>query len=103
MDQNFLLLNLRMLIFDLIVAFTLAKLEIQIEGKHGWAENLPTWRIKNKWTKIFWGNQAYTGYHFLVFDQLNDFITSPTCHGPIFLDSFKRAINICPRLHWPHH
>lgn len=67
MDQNFWLLNVRILIFDLIIAFALAKLEIQIEGKHGWAENLPTWRIKNKFTKLIWGEQPYTGYHFWIF------------------------------------
>ena len=26
------------------IAFVLAQLEIQIEGPHGWAEKLPTWR-----------------------------------------------------------
>lgn len=42
----------------------MAKLEIEIEGKDGWASNLPTWRIKNRFTRLMWGEQPYTGYHF---------------------------------------
>lgn len=44
-------------------AFVFARLEIQIEGPHGWAANLPTWRINNRWTKIFYGSRPLTGYH----------------------------------------
>src|SRR5438270_614785 len=47
----------------IIAAFTFAKVEIEIEGPHGWAANLPTWKIQNKWTKIFYGNRPLTGYH----------------------------------------
>ena len=36
------------LAFVLLIAYFMAKLEINIEGKHGWAENLPTWRKKSK-------------------------------------------------------
>lgn len=43
--------------FILLLAFFVAKLEIQIEGKDGWAKKLPTWR------KDF-GNFTLTGYHF---------------------------------------
>jgi len=32
--------------FYFVVGLVLAHLEIQIEGKHGWAEKLPTWRRK---------------------------------------------------------
>jgi len=31
-------------VYFYIIAIFLAILEIQIEGKHGWAEKLPTWR-----------------------------------------------------------
>lgn len=31
-------------LYIFIMATVLAILEIQIEGKHGWAKNLPTWR-----------------------------------------------------------
>ena len=81
MDNAFLLLNLRIFIFDLIIAFCLAKLEIQIEGKHGWAEMLPTWRIKNKFTKIIWGDQPYTGYHFWIFTTIFALL-----HFPFFIE-----------------
>src|SRR5579884_313746 len=53
-----------------LTALVLALQEIQIEGKHGWAEKLPTWRPdKSQWYykiiyKIF-GNEI-TGYHLLT-------------------------------------
>lgn len=48
----------------IIGAIIWAKLEIQIEGKDGWAKNLPTWRKINRVTKIFLGGRPLTGYHF---------------------------------------
>jgi hypothetical protein len=50
--------------FLVALAFAFARVEIEIEGPHGWAANLPTWRISNRWTKIFYGNRPLTGYHF---------------------------------------
>jgi hypothetical protein len=51
-----------LLLFVIGLAVVFAKLEIQIEGAHGWAEKLPTWRIKNPLRKIFnW--PEITGYH----------------------------------------
>ena len=50
-------------LFVLAAAYTFARVEIEIEGPHGWAESLPTWRISNRWTKIFYGNRPLTGYH----------------------------------------
>jgi hypothetical protein len=50
-------------LFVLLTAFVFARVEIEIEGPNGWAANLPTWRIQNKWTKIFYGNRPLTGYH----------------------------------------
>jgi hypothetical protein len=47
-------------IFALALVFAL--LEIQIEGAHGWAANLPTWRSK----KQFFG-KPLTGYHLSIF------------------------------------
>ncbi len=58
-------------IYLFILALNLAILEIQIEGKHGWAENLPTWRpAKDTWVqKIFarinFGKQL-TGYFLAI-------------------------------------
>lgn len=55
-----------------ILAAVLAILEIQIEGAHGWAKNLPTWRPgKNTWysklyEKVMSGREL-TGYHLTMF------------------------------------
>lgn len=61
---------LGILVFALAMAFIAAQLEIQIEGKDGWAKNLPTWKLQNKWTRLVWRNQPITGYHiwFLLFN-----------------------------------
>jgi hypothetical protein len=45
-----------------LAAWLFALLEIQIEGPHGWAQNLPTWRIDNQWTRAFY-KKPLTGYH----------------------------------------
>jgi hypothetical protein len=47
------------------ISFVLAKLEIAIEGKDGWAGNLPTWRLsKDHWaSRLFFGGKQATGYH----------------------------------------
>lgn len=47
------------------VSFCFAQLEIAIEGGHGWAERLPTWRLStNSWaSRIFFAGKPATGYH----------------------------------------
>jgi hypothetical protein len=55
-------------IYIYIIGFFLAILEIQIEGEHGWAEKLPTWRAKpgsrlDKIYKKIMTNKDLTGYH----------------------------------------
>jgi hypothetical protein len=67
--------------FCLLTAFAFAKVEIEIEGPNGWAANLPTWRISNRWTKIFYGNRPLTGYHFWL--QMFVLLIS---HAPFGLD-----------------
>lgn len=47
-------------------ALLFALLEVQIEGPHGWAVSLPTWRIENRWTRIFYSSKPLTGYHLYV-------------------------------------
>lgn len=49
----------------LLLAFTFAKVEVQIEGSEGgWAANLPTWRIEKHWLlDVFFGGRPLTGYH----------------------------------------
>lgn len=59
-------------IYLFITATVLAILEIQIEGQHGWAKNLPTWRPhSSKWyvrlySKMMSGKEM-TGYHVSMF------------------------------------
>lgn len=51
--------------FILIASILLALLEIQIEGKNGWASKLPTWKVHNPFKKIV--NWPYiTGYHLFL-------------------------------------
>lgn len=52
--------------FVVASAVLFALVEIQIEGPHGWAENLPTWRVENKWTRLLYSKRALTGYHLYV-------------------------------------
>lgn len=48
-------------VFVIITAFIWALLEVQIEGKNGWAGALPTWRFK-VYVKYIWEREI-TGYH----------------------------------------
>lgn len=50
----------------LLMAALFAMVEIQIEGPHGWAEKLPTWKKQNRWTRLFYGAKPLTGYHLWV-------------------------------------
>lgn len=50
----------------LAAAASFALLEIQIEGRAGWAADLPTWRLDNRWTRLLMGSRALTGYHLYV-------------------------------------
>src|SRR5580700_385073 len=63
------------------LAFAFARVEIEIEGPNGWAANLPTWRVSNRWTKLFYGNRPLTGYHFWL--QVFVFLMA---HLPFALD-----------------
>lgn len=52
-----------LILYLVLVAATMALLEIQIEGGAGWAKNLPTWRINGTiWNKLL-GRAEITGYH----------------------------------------
>lgn len=59
-------------IYLFILAVVLAILEIQIEGAHGWAKKLPTWRphpghpIAKIYSKVMSGKEL-TGYHAAMF------------------------------------
>ena len=49
-------------IYFFAIAFVLAQLEIQIEGPHGWAARLPTWRWDSPGV-LRWAGKPITGYH----------------------------------------
>jgi hypothetical protein len=52
------------IIYLLLLAALLAKLELMTEGrKSGWAAHLPCWRINNWFTQLVLGKEL-TGYHF---------------------------------------
>ncbi len=59
-------------VYIFVLALVLAILEVQIEGAHGWAANLPTWRPReNKWYVSFYkkimSGKDLTGYHLSMF------------------------------------
>ncbi len=55
-------------IFCLVSATLLSLFEIQVEGKHGWAEKLPTWKFNLKiFNKIPGLKGSFTGYHIFLF------------------------------------
>lgn len=62
------------LLLALIVSIFLALLEIQIEGPHGWADKLPTWKkyfSNNPIFKLFFSQQRpLTGYHLYLFSLI---------------------------------
>lgn len=55
------LLGLHLFLFGLAVL--LAKLEIQVEGPHGWGSALPTWKIEAPVLRWFLQGKPLTGYH----------------------------------------
>jgi hypothetical protein len=63
----------------LVMAVVLALWEIQIEGKNGWAGNLPCWRIEKGWLVKLWGGRPFTGYHFFL-----NFFMLLFVHMPLF-------------------
>jgi hypothetical protein len=57
-------MNYSFILFVLLSAFFFAKLEIEIEGRDGWAAGLPTWRVENHvLLDLFFGGRPLTGYH----------------------------------------
>ena len=61
-------------IFIISAATTLSALEVQIEGKDGWAARLPTFRLKKKM-----GEKPITGYHLFILS-----FTLIIFHFPLF-------------------
>jgi hypothetical protein len=61
------------------IAFVLAQLEIQIEGPHGWAAKLPTWRWQTPGV-LRWAGKPITGYHVFLLLFILLFIHLPTLY-----------------------
>jgi len=71
-------------VYLFLFSLGLAVFEIQIEGKHGWAQNLPCWRprqdsfVGKAWVKIT--GKKLTGYHASLLS-----LVFLTLHLPFFL------------------
>ncbi len=78
------MIGIGFLIYMVILAVILAFWEIQIEGKNGWAGNLPCWRIKTGWVVKLLGGRPLTGYHIC----LNIFLVF-VLHVPIFFTAWS--------------
>ena len=50
-------------VYLFVMCHILARVEIHIEGAHGWAVNLPTWRWGPKWWLGLTNGKELTGYH----------------------------------------
>jgi len=64
-----------------LIAFILAHLEIQIEGPHGWAEKLPTWRSDSRGVRCWFGKPV-TGYHLCLVTLILLFVHVPQLYAP---------------------
>lgn len=85
-------------IFIFVLATVLAILEIQIEGEHGWAKNLPTWRpkVKNWAVKLYenmMSGKELTGYHLSMFGLVFLIFMLPFFLGaPLTKESFIKEL-----------
>lgn len=68
-----------------LMAILFAQLEIQIEGAHGWAANLPTWRLPAT-SVLGWlfGGREITGYHVFAFAFMAAAFHLPLVFGGAF-------------------
>jgi hypothetical protein len=69
------ILSIWQLMYLFLMGTFLALMEIEIEGKDGWAANLPTFRIKGWWHKIF--KKELTGYHIMLLTLVTLFAHLP--------------------------
>ena len=65
-------MSIPQILYLYLLALVLAFLEVQVEGQHGWAAQLPTWRPhEHRWYarayRKFMGGKEMTGYHVAVF------------------------------------
>ena len=70
-----------MLFFAVMMGLIIAKLEVNIEGKHGWARDLPTYRFSNWLSRIIIGKTQVTGYHVWLVVTIVMFLQFPFFMG----------------------
>jgi len=73
-------MTLAMGAYFFVIALILAHLEIQIEGPHGWAEKLPTWRWDTPGIRR-WVGKPVTGYHVCLVTCLLLLLHVPQFYG----------------------
>ena len=54
-------------LFIFVLAFIFAGLEVEVEGKYGWSEKIPTWYRCNKFYGWLMAGKPLTGYHSYMF------------------------------------
>jgi hypothetical protein len=90
-----------LLAFVTTLAFFFAMLEIQIEGPHGWAAALPTWRIeKHPLLDLFWGGRPMTGYHAWAFSFMAAVFHLPLILSAAFTLRMEARIIGCLAIFW---
>lgn len=67
--------------------------EVQIEGSQGWAADLPTWRVRNRVSRLFLGSKPATGYHLYMFTTL-----LLLCHAPYLAGTARPTLPAETRL-----
>src|SRR5215510_4822375 len=75
------------------IAFVLAQLEIQIEGAHGWAEKLPTWRWQTP-AVLRWAGKPITGYHVFLLLFILLFMHLPMLHVGFTLEGEAELLTL---------
>jgi hypothetical protein len=75
------------------IAFVLAQLEIQIEGPHGWAERLPTWRWDSP-AVLRWAGKPITGYHVFLMLFILLFIHLPMMYVGFTLEREAEILSL---------
>jgi hypothetical protein len=74
-------------VFLFVLCHFLARVEIHIEGDHGWAVKLPTWRWGPEWYLGLTNGKELTGYHvWLTLFLIGVF------HMPLVLAGFSREL-----------
>ena len=90
-----------LLVYVIFLAFLFAKVEIHVEGEHGWAAGLPTWRIENHpLLEFFWGGRPLTGYHVWAFSFMSCAFHLPIAVSGAFSLSLEARCLGCLMLFW---